>query len=163
DGRSVYTASRDGTVVKWDWLKLGLAKAQAKPAPADLDKAWQALGNDDLKEAYAALGRLLTAPETTVPLLETKLRPVAAPDAKQGESTRSTAMARSLLDQMKVRDQPGGNGKGIEGLLARSRWTLDNGPRVVHEHPGGAEALDFDPSGKLLASAGGNGSLAVRD
>jgi WD40 repeat protein len=83
DGRALYSASHDGTVLKWDWLQRITAHTKTKEASAISERTWAALGNDDVKSAYAAISQLIAAREPAVKLLAAKLKPIPALEPKR--------------------------------------------------------------------------------
>src|SRR5205807_6835436 len=92
DGRTIATASRDGTVKLWEVLTrrerltLTIPAGPLPPTPprtkgpltaAQLDALWDALADDDAARAYRAWGSLVRAPRESVALLKRKVRPVS--------------------------------------------------------------------------------------
>jgi WD40 repeat protein len=151
DGRFIYSSSRDGTALKWDWLKL----AQA-PQPLEdkrLAEAWESLGSSDPREAYDALRRLLKDPETALRLFQSKLKPVPPLDperlpkliadldsniftvrraatrelralGERAEKALEDALQRKLTEEMRVR---------VEKLLAEHRQTPFPANELQHQ------------------------------
>jgi WD40 repeat protein len=81
DGRTLFSAADDTTVLVWDVA--GLLR-KAGPPRRDLTRQeiaelWGRLGD----EAHEAIWKLVGAPAAAVAFLREKLRPVAAPDAKE--------------------------------------------------------------------------------
>jgi hypothetical protein len=99
NGRRLLTGLTDGTVLVWP----GSTGDAEKPAPLNeegLKRAWTDLGADPPK-AFAARGRLASSPETALPLLKERLKPVRAADPR---------LVRRLVadldsDQRAVRDK----------------------------------------------------------
>lgn len=253
DGRALYSASHDGTVLKWDWLGRITAHAKAKEASAISERTWEALGNDDVKSAYVAISQLIAAREPAVRLLATKLKPIPALEAKRlsnlirdlssdrfamrdaatrelralgqrsedalhealkadhpvetrmrieqllAERRRSpystqerqdlraiqvlgligTAEARKILEGLAAGSneahatqlarsllptrQPPQARRFGDVLERRLRSPEINLPRILHEHNGTVNGLAFDPLGRLLATAGADGTVAMRN
>jgi WD40 repeat protein len=73
--RLLFSGGADGTVLVWDTRDL-LEEAPAVTAPADLDRVWRQLGDDDTVAAGRAIDILLAAPDRATPLIRERLRPV---------------------------------------------------------------------------------------
>lgn len=82
NGRALISGSEDTTAIIWD-LTAG-AKQDGMPiAPANREKLWTALANQDAAEAYRAMWRLVAVPAEAVALCKERLRAAAAVDPKR--------------------------------------------------------------------------------
>jgi hypothetical protein len=79
DGRTMATASDDGTVLVWDVASLPPVR---HPRPSALDALWGDLAGGDAGKAYRAVGQLASAPDRAVALLRDRL-PAATPVAPE--------------------------------------------------------------------------------
>jgi hypothetical protein len=77
DGRSVFVAYTDSTILEWDVA--GRAGPTPAPTAAHLDELWRTLG--DPEKGYGAAWELLDHPADGVALIRSKLAPAAPPDA----------------------------------------------------------------------------------
>jgi hypothetical protein len=76
DGKTLASASDDGTVLVWDLLDPPDGPAPLRRLDAkDLDELWAGLAAADAGRAYRAVGALARAPAQAVPLLARRLRP----------------------------------------------------------------------------------------
>jgi WD40 repeat protein len=82
DGRTLAASSPEAPVYVWDVLGLSEFAGRA-PTAAELDPAWTALAGGDAKAAFAAIRRLVAAPDQAVHLLKDRLPPAAAVDPQQ--------------------------------------------------------------------------------
>jgi WD40 repeat protein len=82
DGRSLVSNSNDDTALVWDVT--GLMRdgrlPEMKLDAEELEAAWKDLAVADAAKAHRALWRLVAAPREAVPLLGSRLKPVAAPE-----------------------------------------------------------------------------------
>jgi RNA polymerase sigma factor (sigma-70 family) len=101
-GKALASAGEDGTVLVWD---LAAVKRPALPAraltPAELNKAWQALAEQDAEKAWPAMIDLVAGAKQSVSFLKDRLKPAAVLDGKR---------VQELIGQIddpktKVRDQ----------------------------------------------------------
>jgi RNA polymerase sigma factor (sigma-70 family) len=83
DGRTLASGASDTTVLLWDVTGATGKGQPAKLSAEQLKALWADLDNQDAQRAYAAIGQLVAAPAQAVPLLQSHLRPVPAPDPKQ--------------------------------------------------------------------------------
>lgn len=75
DGRHLVSASRDSTILIWDWkTKLPPPVASAPLSPERLQQLWQDLTADDPKQAYPAIGVLTQSPDQAVALVKANAR-----------------------------------------------------------------------------------------
>lgn len=82
DGRSLVTASDDGTLLVWDVAgAASAAPAAAAPSEQQVREAWDDLGSSDSARALAAVRVLASAPDQMVPLVRAGVKPTAAVDA----------------------------------------------------------------------------------
>jgi hypothetical protein len=82
-GRILVSVSQDDTVLIWD-VTGRLDKGQLRPvtlSSAAVEKLWGQLAGADAAQAYRAIWTLAAAPESTVPFLKTKLRPIPLDNA----------------------------------------------------------------------------------
>lgn len=77
DGKRLATGHSDTTVLIWDLSDLP-ALPREKLDPPALETLWAALREPDAKAAHAAIGKLAGSPETVLPFLKNRLRPVEA-------------------------------------------------------------------------------------
>ncbi|MBL8795762.1 MAG: WD40 repeat domain-containing protein [Planctomycetia bacterium] len=100
DGNRFATAGNDGQILVWDLFGLQGGLPAAALAPADLEAAWNELGDHGQRGA-AALRRLMRGPGQTLPYLRDQLKPVAPLAADR------TARLVADLDsnQFETRDQ----------------------------------------------------------
>jgi RNA polymerase sigma factor (sigma-70 family) len=86
DGRHLFSGGRDTTVLTWDLARLTRAR-RGSPDPAasapSLDALWTDLAAEDAARAFAAMRQLCASPQETVTLIQQRVPPVAAPDAKR--------------------------------------------------------------------------------
>jgi hypothetical protein len=80
DGRTLAASSADAPVYIWDMLAVA-DQPKLAPTAAELDRAWSALANSDAKVAYQSICRLTAAPDATLALLRTQLKPAVPADA----------------------------------------------------------------------------------
>jgi WD40 repeat protein len=87
DGKTFATAGDDCTGLVWDVRALaGVKRARAEqPRAAVLEAAWEELASPDAARAFKAMGQLWQAPARTVALLEKRLTPARAPNAREIE------------------------------------------------------------------------------
>jgi WD40 repeat protein len=82
DGRTLASANSDTTVLIWN-LPPAEKQAPAALTPAELAALWEKLTSEDATQAYAAVVRLVRAPQSAVPFLKDKATPVTAPSAER--------------------------------------------------------------------------------
>jgi hypothetical protein len=86
-GQVLVSASRDDTVLIWDLIGR-LDKERLRPvglSTAEVERLWGELAGADAEQAYRAIWTLAAAPEATVALLKTKLRPIPLVDSRRME------------------------------------------------------------------------------
>jgi hypothetical protein len=88
DGRSFFSASADGTVLRWDVLG---ARDAAILHPGEVAAAWDDLAADDAARAYLSVARLIASPAEARALLSRHLTPARAIPAE-----RMRALLREL-------------------------------------------------------------------
>lgn len=81
DGRSVFVANSDSTILEWSVAGPAARKTEA-PDKARLDALWQALAQDPAT-AYAAAWELVDHPAEAVPFLKEKVAPAQATDGER--------------------------------------------------------------------------------
>jgi RNA polymerase sigma factor (sigma-70 family) len=85
DGRSLVSGGLNKTADIWDVSRItSRPRISAERSPADLEADWKDLAGD-AKTGYAALGRLLSSPESAVPYLGTQLQSAKPVDTKRIE------------------------------------------------------------------------------
>ena len=85
DGRTLVSGGLDKTVLLWDVSRVtGRRSKSAERSPADLEADWKDLA-EDAATGYAALGRLISSPRSTVAFLGKQLQSAKPPDAKRIE------------------------------------------------------------------------------
>jgi WD40 repeat protein len=84
DGKSLASAGTDTTVLIWDLAALREA-GQRRPhlAPDQLAVLWKQLAEEDAAQAYLAVRALQAAPESVVPYLRERLKPVPTVDTRR--------------------------------------------------------------------------------
>jgi WD40 repeat protein len=122
DGKTFYSASADGTLLEWDWLRVG----RSTKSPPIGDEAWRALAVEDAATAFRAASRLAASPDAAIALLKERLKPL-----KPVSSERVNQLLVDLdSDNFKLRD-------------AATRELSDLGEEVM---PALTEALRSAPS-----------------
>jgi WD40 repeat protein len=93
DGKMLASGSNDSTVLLWDVAEISKPAGVGKGpiAAKDLELMWSDLANDDAGKAYQAMNALANAPAEVVPLLKSRLQPVAPVDQK---------VLENLLDEL---------------------------------------------------------------
>jgi hypothetical protein len=131
DGSTLASASQDSTALLW-WLVVKPRGAEpAAPLPArELDKLWGQLADDDIQVAYTAIWRLAGHPESSLPLLQSRLRPVRA-----AAPAVVTPLLRDLDDDsFKRREKATGElvglGTAAESALRRTLNQADLSPEA---------------------------------
>ena len=96
DGRWLASASEDATVLVWDLARVDVPEV-ARPSKGDLDRLWTELAGDDAARAYRATWSLAAIPDSAVPLLAERLRPVEKAGPEEQEwPLRSGQVLRQL-------------------------------------------------------------------
>ena len=83
DGRTLASANSDTTVLIWTVPPAGEQQPAAAPSPAELSGLWDRLASGDAAQGFAAIVRLVRAPQSSVPFLKDRVRPVTAPGAER--------------------------------------------------------------------------------
>jgi hypothetical protein len=86
DGKHLFSGGNDTTVLAWDVAPLTRARrgpANPTVSAQALDVLWTDLAGKDATRAFAAMRKLCTSADQAVALIEKRVHPVAAPDAKQ--------------------------------------------------------------------------------
>jgi WD40 repeat protein len=87
DSKRVATVSADRTILVWDLARM---ITDDKPSPAAPEAHWTDLANADAQRGRRAIESLIASPAQAARLLRERVKPVAAPNAKQ--------MARWIAD-----------------------------------------------------------------
>jgi RNA polymerase sigma factor (sigma-70 family) len=142
DGRTLVSGGFDKTADIWDVSRItGRPRTSAERSPADLEADWKDLAGD-AAAGYAALGRLVSSPTSTVPFLGKRLEAASAVDAKPIER-----LIAALDDgDFRVRDQAA---KDLEAMGDRAAPSLRKAIAITPS----AEARQR--LGRLLARVGG--------
>jgi WD40 repeat protein len=85
DGRRLASASSDGTVLVWDLLALPKDRQERLRKGLDaeaLDRLWSDLAGDEPQRAFQTMALLSRAPDKAVPLIRSRLQPVAKGEHK---------------------------------------------------------------------------------
>ena len=77
DGERLASAMQDGTALVWAWKPAGWQAQVKKPTGSEADRLWTDLRSDCGPTAHRAIHTLAAFPETALPLLREKLKPVA--------------------------------------------------------------------------------------
>jgi RNA polymerase sigma factor (sigma-70 family) len=79
DGRRLLASSYDASAWLWDVTLAGAAKPRKEPLTvAAADGLWLALGDDNARDAFAAMADLAAAPDRAVALVRRELKPIPA-------------------------------------------------------------------------------------
>ena len=118
DGRRLAAASRDAPVYVWDVLGSRTAK---KACPEEIDRCWSDLADTDAAKAFQAICRLATNPAAGVRLLRDKLKPAAAPDAKQVARLVQGLDSDSFTERRKAAEELAKFGDTVTDALRKAR------------------------------------------
>ena len=75
EGRRLAAAMPDGGLAVWNMRQLGVVQQLA--SAADVQRAWSAVTGTNAKAAFVAIRSLAEAPDRAIPLLRSKITPVA--------------------------------------------------------------------------------------
>jgi hypothetical protein len=79
DGKTVASASQDGTGLLWDVSKIARPVTPARALrPGDLERYWRALADPDAARAFDAITALTAAPADAVTWIKECIKPAAA-------------------------------------------------------------------------------------
>ncbi|MFO0808899.1 MAG: PQQ-binding-like beta-propeller repeat protein [Gemmataceae bacterium] len=81
DGQTLASVNGDTTVLIWDVPPAVGRQPAADLTPAELTGLWDELASADAVRAFAAIVRLVRAPQSSVPFLQVRVQPVTAPSA----------------------------------------------------------------------------------
>jgi WD40 repeat protein len=98
DGRSIVTASEDGTALVWDVSDLADRRPPEPPDAKVLEALWSDLASDEAPQGYRASWAL--SAEGAVPLLRDRLRPAAANEPIVGPEVLRTLRAIAALERL---------------------------------------------------------------
>ena len=95
DGQTLATGNDWTTILLWDVTGRSRSgqPATGKQPARDLTATWEDLASPDASSAYEAIGRLVRAPNQTIPFLRGRFRPIPRPDLK-----RQAQLVRDLDD-----------------------------------------------------------------
>jgi WD40 repeat protein len=169
DGSTLASASQDSTALLW-WLVVKSRSTEpAKSLPAkELDKLWGQLADDDIQVAYTAIWRLAGYPESSLPFLQSRLRPVRRADpavvgpllrdldddsfkrrekatgALVGLGTAAESALRRTLEQADLSPEARSRVKQILGTLEHSaEWKQHSRALIVLEYIRSSAARDL--------------------
>jgi hypothetical protein len=84
DGKRLISGSADSTALVWGGAALSAPAVKIEEQDAErLIELWSALANKNAAEAFQVVAELAASPKGAVTLLAGRVKPVAAPDAKQ--------------------------------------------------------------------------------
>ena len=91
DGQTLATGNDWTTILLWDVTGRSRSgqPATGKQPARDLTATWEDLASPDASSAYEAIGRLVRAPNQTIPFLRGRFRPIPRPDLKRQARARS--------------------------------------------------------------------------
>jgi RNA polymerase sigma factor (sigma-70 family) len=118
DGRRLATGSLDTTAAVWDLS--ACAGGPAKVTPADAERLWKDLHDEDGRRAYRALWALAGAPQQALPLLRAALKPATAPDADRIGRLIKALDADDFVAREKASDELAAMGGAAEAALRRA-------------------------------------------
>jgi RNA polymerase sigma factor (sigma-70 family) len=125
DGRSLFVANRDSTILEWD-VSGQFGKKTEVPNPDRLNVLWRTLAQTPDK-AYTAVWQLLDHPAESVPFLIGKLAPVLPVDEKRVRQLLSRLDSESFADREQASRQLLALGEQTLPLL---RQALTDGPSL---------------------------------
>jgi RNA polymerase sigma factor (sigma-70 family) len=121
DGKRIATASADSTALIWDVTKVLRPAVPAKALqPADLEKHWQTLANDDAAKAFDAMCDLAAAPRNAVPWIKERVKPAAPLDNKRVADLLAHLDAQDFEDRQKAAAELLKIGEGIVPALDKA-------------------------------------------
>lgn len=173
DGRRAFTALHDGTALVWD-LQPALRREPLveKPDDKELAGSWSDLLADDARRAYAAIWRLIDAPESTVPLLRQRLKP--ATDAEVAAVRRLIADldSEAFATREKAFEQLVKLGPAAEPVLRHAlqqKPALETRRRLqlllerIEQQPAAGESLRLLRALHVLENTGAEGRRLLRE
>jgi hypothetical protein len=130
-GRTLVTGSDDTTALVWDlWARPPDARADSPLDDREADRLWAALGDEDARTAYDALGRLSRDLGAGLRRAKASVRPVPA-----GDGARLADLIRAL-DSPRFADREGASrelAKAGEAAAAAVRKALAGRPATETE------------------------------
>jgi RNA polymerase sigma factor (sigma-70 family) len=79
DGRRLISGGADGVAIVWDATPVGVASPRSKAlTEAGAEKLWEAMGQEDARVAFTALGDLSASPDRAAEFLGKHLKPALA-------------------------------------------------------------------------------------
>jgi WD40 repeat protein len=86
DGQILVSGSEDTTALVWDLSRpQNLKRGEDSLSTKELEGFWRDLATQDAAKASRALGRMITAPRSTVSFLKSHLHPIETPDREKVE------------------------------------------------------------------------------
>jgi WD40 repeat protein len=160
DGRALFTGMNDSTALVW-----GLAPAAGEAGqalgPRRLEELWADLGGADAARAYQALWALALAPGQAVPLLEQRLRPAAAAEARR--LRRLCAELNSDTYAVRARAYEGLQKAGAAAVPTLRAALAGRPPLEAHRRLEGLLAAEALRRGRALAVLERVGTPRARD
>jgi hypothetical protein len=108
DGRTLVSASEDGTALVWDMTALSPPVGLPRLVPPD--RCWENLRSEDAEKAFQAICLFRRKPIETVTLLQNRLTPTAPLDPKRIErllaelDSEKSTMRRQAVQQLEAMD-----------------------------------------------------------
>jgi WD40 repeat protein len=116
DGRFLATSQRGVPVLLWDF-RGERSRPAVPPDDAGWAKAWDALGGDDAKAAFAAIRLFAAFPEQALPTLKAKLVPPANPDPERVAKLIKQLGAPDFADREAATKELAALGRPVEPAL----------------------------------------------
>jgi hypothetical protein len=112
-GKTLASASEDATALVWDLTKvLGRSKSVTLPKPADLEKWWQVMEENDAVKAFDAMADFSQAPEQAVTWIKEHVKPAVPLDKERGialiaklDDNRYKVREAAMADLFKMGEQ----------------------------------------------------------
>jgi WD40 repeat protein len=129
DGSTLASASEDSTALLWGLVQT--PRGTVAPLPAkELDNLWGHVANEDIQAAYTAIWRLAGHPESSLPLLQARLRPVRRADPAVVGPLLRALDADAFERREKATTELAGLGAAAESVLRRTLNQTDLSPEA---------------------------------